>query len=87
MIPNGTELALDRCLALQRETGCSWAPWNQMYRCWHGMMTSQSVADHVLAGRHMPEIADWLRLNHAGQMAMLEGLSLPEGCGRPFDPQ
>jgi len=35
----------------------------------------------------MPEIADWLRLNHAGQMAMLEGLSLPEGCGRPFDPQ
>ena len=89
--PDLATFALNACRALDRETGCSWAPWRQMgsgsYRCAHGLMVTTGVPTAILEGDKMPGVADWLRREHTDQIALAQGRPRPEGHDQPYQPQ
>lgn len=82
---------VDAMRALNRETGCSWAPWStpgyhSNWRCMHGLMINRGVPLRILDGAEMPDVADWLRREHADQLALINKTERPEGHDEPYRP-
>ena len=88
--PPASTLLLIQALALEAETGCVWAPWlgnwSGSFCCLHGLMVTSAVPRRILEGDEMPGVADWLRRQHAGQIALKHGGARPQGHNEPYRP-